>query len=117
MKKIHQTIDINASCEDVWAAIISDKKYRIWTAQFHEGSYFEGGWQQGEGIKFLTKDEEGHRTGMVSEIAVNEHLKYISIQHLGLIICEAEDENSMDLQRDGWQAILNNFKGAVERSR
>lgn len=27
---------------------------------------------------------------------------------------EAEQENSVDLQRDGWQAILNNFKNYTE---
>lgn len=29
-------------------------------------------------------------------------------------IFEAEEENSIDMQRDGWQAILNNFKRYVE---
>lgn len=28
---------------------------------------------------------------------------------------EAEETNSIELQRDGWQAILNNFKKYVER--
>ncbi len=27
---------------------------------------------------------------------------------------DAEEENSIDMQRDGWQAILNNFKSYVE---
>lgn len=27
---------------------------------------------------------------------------------------EAEDENSVDMQRDGWQAILDNFKKYIE---
>lgn len=27
---------------------------------------------------------------------------------------EVEDENSIDMQRQGWQAILNNFKGYAE---
>jgi uncharacterized protein YndB with AHSA1/START domain len=27
---------------------------------------------------------------------------------------EAEDENSLELQKTGWQAILNNFKNYVE---
>ncbi|MHB8131192.1 MAG: SRPBCC domain-containing protein [Mobilitalea sp.] len=94
MRKIQQSIDIFASREDVWAAIISDKKYRLWTAVFQDGSYFEGGWQQGEGIKFLTEDEDGNRTGMISEIAVSEHLKYISIKHLGLMLCGVEDYTS-----------------------
>lgn len=29
---------------------------------------------------------------------------------------DAETENSIDMQRDGWQAILNNFKKYVEQS-
>ena len=29
---------------------------------------------------------------------------------------EAESQNSLELQRDGWQAIMNNFKEYVERS-
>lgn len=30
-------------------------------------------------------------------------------------ILDAEDQNSVDMQRDGWQAILNNFRDYVER--
>src|ERR1044071_738629 len=29
---------------------------------------------------------------------------------------EAEDQNSIDMQRGGWQAILNNFKRYVEKN-
>lgn len=29
-------------------------------------------------------------------------------------VFEAEEENSIDLQKNGWQAILNNFKAYVE---
>ena len=29
-------------------------------------------------------------------------------------VFDAETENSIDMQRDGWQAILNNFKAYVE---
>ena len=94
MKKIYQSIDIHASREDVWAAIINDKKYRLWAAVFQEGSYFEGGWQQGDRIKFLIEDEDGLRSGMVSEIAVNEHLNFISIKNLGLLINDVEDYTS-----------------------
>jgi uncharacterized protein YndB with AHSA1/START domain len=32
-------------------------------------------------------------------------------------VFDAEQENSIDTQRDGWQAILNNFKAYVESSR
>ena len=30
---------------------------------------------------------------------------------------DAEDENTAEMQKNGWQAILNNFKNYVERSR
>jgi uncharacterized protein YndB with AHSA1/START domain len=29
-------------------------------------------------------------------------------------VFDAETENAIDMQRDGWQAILNNFKAYVE---
>ena len=29
---------------------------------------------------------------------------------------DAEGQNSLDMQRDGWQAILNSFKAYVERT-
>jgi len=45
MKKINKSIDINTSREVIWAAIINHTKYQLWTVAFHEGSYFEGGWQ------------------------------------------------------------------------
>jgi uncharacterized protein YndB with AHSA1/START domain len=33
------------------------------------------------------------------------------------ITFDAEKENSIDMQRDGWQAILNNFKKYTEQKR
>jgi len=108
MLKIQQSIDIYTSREDVWAAIISDKKYRLWTAAFQDGSFFEGGWQQGEGIKFLIEDEDGYKTGMISEIAVSEHLKYISIKHLGLMICGVEDYTSEHANK--WAHKYENYR-------
>lgn len=32
-------------------------------------------------------------------------------------VFDAEDENSAEMQKNGWQAILNNFKNYVESSR
>ncbi len=107
MKKIQLSIDIYAPREEVWAAIISDKKYRLWAAAFHEGSYFEGGWQKGDSIKFLGTDDDGHQQGMASEIAVSEHLKYISIKHLGLVTDDIVDYTSDEAKK--WSQIYENY--------
>lgn len=94
MKQFDLGIDIQAKPEDIWAAIISDKKYRVWTKVFDPHSYFEGGWQKGDRIKFLSFDENGNQRGMVSEIAESVHLKHLSIRHLGIISNGVEDYDS-----------------------
>ncbi len=106
MKKLYLSIDINASREEVWSAIINDKKYRMWTAVFQEGSHFEGGWQQGDRIKFIA-EYEGQVTGMISEIEVSDHLKAISIHHLGLYNGGEEDYTSV--QAKLWQGKYENY--------
>lgn len=85
MKKIHQSIVIAAPRHVVWAAIINDKKYRIWTQAFGPESHFVGGWQKGETIRFIGATDEGEQMGMMAEIAASDHLRHISIHILGLV--------------------------------
>lgn len=80
MKKLHFEIMIDAKPEDVWDAVVNGKKYREWTSAFHEGSYFEGGWNKGDSIKFLARNEKGFREGMISEIAESKKDSFISIK-------------------------------------
>ena len=69
MRKLHFEVLIAAKPEAVWDAIVDDKKYREWTSVFQEGSHFEGGWNEGDKIQFLTLNEKGEKEGMFSEIA------------------------------------------------
>lgn len=99
MRKIQKSIDMRAPREAVWAAVINDAKYRLWASAFAEGTYFEGGWQEGDTIRFLMVDEEGRRMGMVSQITASEHLKTITIRHLGLIADGVEDYTSKEARK------------------
>ena len=78
MKKIHFSIEINASREKVWKTLWEKESYEKWTSVFSEGStYSLNAWKEGEKIQFLGPD--GH--GMVSNI---DHLtpnEYISFRH------------------------------------
>ena len=38
--------------------MLDPENFKIWTAEFCEGSYFEGSWAKGSKIKFLTPDGE-----------------------------------------------------------
>jgi uncharacterized protein YndB with AHSA1/START domain len=94
MSRLVLSIDINAPREIVWNAITQDASYRKWTSAFQEGSFFEGGWNQGDGIHFLAINEEGEKEGMVSEIAESRYPEYISIHHLGMVKAGVVDTTS-----------------------
>lgn len=58
----------------------------------------------GKGFVYMMSDERMVTVSMIPE-GNNAHI---------IIEFEAENVNSVELQRAGWQAILNNFKKHVE---
>jgi uncharacterized protein YndB with AHSA1/START domain len=90
MKKAHYSITINADRERVWNMMLDPDIYRTWTTPFAEGSYFEGSWNKGERILFLTPDG----AGMLSVIAENRPHEFLSIEHIGFIKDGVEDTES-----------------------
>ncbi|CAA9409632.1 MAG: hypothetical protein AVDCRST_MAG51-1344 [uncultured Ramlibacter sp.] len=91
MKKTLQfTTLIHAPRSRVWDTMLEPASYRDWTAAFTEGSYYEGGWGQGEAIRFRGPDGNG----MVAVIAENRRHEFISIEHRGFIQNGVEDTQS-----------------------
>lgn len=107
MRKMHFEILIKASPEAVWDAVVNDKKYREWTSPFHEGSYFEGGWEKGDSIRFLALNEKGEKEGMISEIAESKKYSFISIRHIGQILGGVEDTTSDAVKK--WAPMYENY--------
>lgn len=107
MKKLQQSIEINATREQVWDAIINDAKYRRWTATFHEGSHFEGGWNTGDTIRFIAINEKGEKEGMLSTIYSSIYPEYISIEHKG-IISNGIDDTTSDAVKT-WAPSFENY--------
>jgi uncharacterized protein YndB with AHSA1/START domain len=108
MTKLFLSIDINATQEDVWNAITQDVPYRRWTSAFHEGSFFEGGWNKGDSIHFLGINEAGNKEGMTSEIAESNHPEFISVRHLGMIINGVIDTTSDEVKE--WAPAFENYR-------
>ncbi len=107
MRKMHFEILVKAKPEEVWNAIVDDKKYREWTSAFHEGSYFEGGWNKGDKIQFLAVNEKGEKEGMFSEIAESRKPSFISIRHLGIVLGSKEDSTSEAAKK--WVPAYENY--------
>lgn len=103
MKQLQFTTLIEAAPGQVWETLLGPVTYRIWTAAFTEGSYFEGTWAKGERMRFLAPGGNG----MVSEIAELRPQEFLSIKHLGEIKNGVEDTESEAVR--SWTPCFENY--------
>ncbi|HEX2543392.1 MAG TPA: SRPBCC domain-containing protein [Ramlibacter sp.] len=104
-KTLHFSVRIAAPRERVWNLMLAPDSYREWTAPFCEGSWYEGSWDEGQRIRFLTPQGEG----MVAQVAQHRPGEYVSLRHLGMI---ARD-GSVDLDSDAvkaWAPAYENYR-------
>lgn len=104
IQRIQFTATINAPVETVERLMIGPESYKRWASAFAEGTYFEGSWEQGAKIKFLSPPSGD---GMVSEIAENRKNAFISIRHLGMIANGVEDTTSDSVR--AWAPAYENY--------
>jgi uncharacterized protein YndB with AHSA1/START domain len=124
---------VKAPIDEVWEAYVSPEAIKMWnfasedwhtpeaTVDLRVGGTFLSRMEAkdgSEGFDFtgtytkiiknqLIEYSFGDRTAKVSFVSGEDGVK-VSIEF------EAEEDNSVDLQRAGWQAILNNFVNYVE---
>lgn len=107
MKKLTQSIEIAATREQVWDAIVTNEKYRRWTATFNPTSHFEGSWNTGDTIRFIGINDKGEKEGMLSTIHTSRFPEYISILHRGIITNGVDDTTSEAVQK--WAPAFENY--------
>jgi uncharacterized protein YndB with AHSA1/START domain len=107
MKTLKFQTEIEAPREAVWDAIVDDAKYRAWTSAFNEGSFFEGGWNEGDAIFFIGLNDKGEKEGMVAEIAKSRYPEYISIRHIGQFVGGRPDTTSEEVKK--WAPAYENY--------
>ena len=83
--------------------MFTDATYRQWTSAFCEGSYFEGGWNTGDRIRFLSPSGRG----MLSVIAESRPGEFLSIKHIGMIVKGIEDTTSEQVR--AWTPAFENY--------
>jgi hypothetical protein len=110
MKKIQFTVEIKASEAQVFDLMLglSDKStYEQWTALFNPTSTYDGSWTKGSKMLFVGYDENGEKSGIVSEIA--EHLanQFISIRHYGLVQADVEITSGPEVEK--WANGFENY--------
>ncbi len=104
VKQLNFSIVINAPVETVWQRMFDDAGYREWTSAFCDGSCYNGSWQQGEMMRFLSPSGDG----MVATIAENRPLQFMSIKHLGFIVAGTDDFSSDNVT--SWAPAYENYR-------
>ncbi|HLN20631.1 MAG TPA: SRPBCC family protein [Bacteroidales bacterium] len=104
---IHFEAIINCPPGAVYRAITEDEPYREWSSVFNPSSYFKGSWKKGSGIRFLGVDDEGRKSGMISRIKENIPDRFISIEHMGMILKDIDYMCGPEV--DEWQGALENY--------
>ena len=103
MKTLHFATVIHAPRETVWDVMLAPATYGEWTAEFMEGSYFEGSWEQGARMRFLAPDGNG----MVAVIAESRPREFLSIKHVGYVKDGVEDTESEMVR--SWAPAYENY--------
>lgn len=92
--------------------MLDDATYRIWTKEFNSGSYYEGSWDKGSEILFLTRTDKGSLEGMYSRIQENIPFEFISVIHLGIISDGVVDTTSEQVKK--WAPAFENYSFTEE---
>lgn len=94
MRSLQFSCAIAAPRQRVWERMLADASYRDWTTAFCEGSYYEGSWQQGASMRFLSPGGDG----MIAVIAENRLHEHLAIKHLGVIRNGVADTDSDEVK-------------------
>jgi uncharacterized protein YndB with AHSA1/START domain len=126
---------VNAPIEKVWEFWTKPEHITQWNNASEDWHTTRAENDLRIGGKFLSRMEAKDGSfgfdfeGIYDEVLTNEKISYTLLDDRKVAITffsiesgvqiteifEAENENSLDLQKMGWQAILNNFKNYVEK--
>lgn len=106
-QSLHFETLIDAPADVVFKKMLEKATYEEWTKSFSPSSTFEGSWEKGSKINFTGEDDQGNKGGMVSQIRENIPNKFISIEHLGVIVNQ-EEITEGPLVRE-WAGAFENY--------
>ncbi|NGY37047.1 polyketide cyclase [Flavobacterium sp. XN-5] len=125
---------INAPVETVWKNWITPENIVVWNVASKDWHtpYAENDFRMDGKFRYRMEAKDGSAgfdfVGKYEELKIYEQITYTTDdgrkvkiiftsadnQTKVMELFEAETENSIELQREGWQAILDNFKNYVE---
>lgn len=103
MQTQHYRIRIARAPSVVWHEMLGREGYEDWTSAFAEGSTYDGSWDLGSRMRFLSPEGDG----VVSEIAECRPHQFVSVRHLGIVAKGVEDYDSEAVR--AWAPAYENY--------
>ena len=85
MEMVRVSADVRAPARVVWDTMLARDTYEQWTGAFHEGSTYEGSWDEGAEIRFVGPGEDGHAGGLIGTVVESRRDEFVSIRYDGEI--------------------------------
>lgn len=104
MKHIEFTTQIAADKQKVWNTMLQPETYKQWTSVSWPGSTFDGRWDKGENLRFVSPGQGG------TMATVLENVPYESIlaKHVAVINPDGSEDRSSDVAK-GWIGITERY--------
>ncbi|MFZ2253300.1 MAG: SRPBCC domain-containing protein [Minisyncoccia bacterium] len=143
MQKIKTEVLINAGVEKVWSDYTDPESIKGWAFASDDWECPHAESDLKIGGRFLTRMSAKDKsfgfdfTGTYTEVQEYKKIAYVmdkapnetasrecevTFEDLGanqtkvVVIFDSEDENPIEMQKNGWQSILNNFKKFIENN-
>lgn len=110
MKRLNYKVIIQrpaAIVYDYMLGLSEKSTYEEWTSLFSPTSSYEGTWDTGSKILFVSVDGKGELGGMVSRIIENSINRFVSIQHYGIL--KSGEEITEGPEVEEWSGGLENY--------
>lgn len=82
MIKLEFKININAPRQKVWETMLGKETYKEWTGVSWPSSYYEGEWEKGNNIRFISPDGSGKLAQLIEHnpfaLSVAKHVAVLN---------------------------------------
>ena len=111
MKQLRFSVDVDAPAQQVWNVMLDKESYREWTRSFNEGSTYEGGWNEGDEIRFVGPNDDGTVSGLFESYSFSENDGVTTV----VVELDVPDEWA-DMMHEMWQVAIVAIKDLAERA-
>ena len=112
MKKLQTKIDIAATPQKVWNRMIEPSTYKEWVNAAWPGSYYEGTWNKGENVRFISPGQGG----TLAKIIEYRPYEYILAEHIAVINPDGTEDRDSEAAK-GWIGTTESYSFAEHNGR